>query len=105
MRDNLNIISNMVEMKIDLLDNHHYFTNYNTTFHISLRIYSAPILKKFPTMAPNYGFEKLENSSLGHMHKIMTLFSSISSMLDTHAKTSAIFLYWPLIFKHFILIE
>ena len=43
-------------------------------------------------MAASYVFEDLENLYLSHMHKIMTLFTSISAMLDTHARASAIFL-------------
>jgi len=41
-------------------------------------------------MAAHFGFENLENLCLGHMHKIVTLFTSISAMLDVHAKMFAI---------------
>ena len=74
MRDNLNIISNKVEMESDsadlvhshfcyvgcnLLDIHHYFSNSHITFHTSSRIYPASILQDFPKMATNFGFENL----------------------------------------------
>ena len=71
---------------------HHFFANTYITFYTSRRVYFNQILKSGVKMAVSYVFENLENLCLSHMHKIMTLFISISAMLDTHARVSAIFL-------------
>ena len=70
----------------------HLLSNAHITFYTSRREYFKQILKSDVKMATIYGFKNLENLCLCHMHTIMTLSTSISTMLNTHARASAIFL-------------